>query len=66
MPARADSGGGVFRRDLAWLVLFVTRMSESTLSPFQAVIAAFMAVATFALGYEYWKLSGRQDEQDAR
>src|SRR3954470_3965473 len=66
LPACAYSGGGVFRRDVARLVLFVTRMSESTLSPFQAVIAAFTAVATFALGYEYWRLSVRQDEQDAR
>jgi hypothetical protein len=41
-------------------------MPESKLTSFEAVIAAFAFVATFALGYEYWRLSVRQDQQDAR
>ena len=40
-------------------------MSESKLTSFEAVIAAFAFVATFALGYQYWRLSVRQDQQDA-
>jgi len=35
-------------------------------SSFEAVVAAFTVVATFALGYGYWKLATRQDEQDVR
>ena len=41
-------------------------MPESKLTACEAVHAAFAFVATFALGYEYWKLSVRQDQQDAR
>jgi len=40
--------------------------AESRPSSFEAVMAAFTVVATFALGYGYWKLATRQNEQDAR
>lgn len=41
-------------------------MPDSKLTAFEAVVAAFTFVATFALGYQYWKLSIRQDQQEAR
>ena len=35
-------------------------------SSFEAVVAAFTVVATFALGYGYWKLATRQNELEGR
>ncbi len=35
-------------------------------SSFEAVVAAFTVVATFALGYGYWRLATRQNELDVR
>src|SRR5439155_20404965 len=40
--------------------------AESRPSSFEAVFAAYVVVATFALGYGYWRLATRQNEQDAR
>jgi len=39
---------------------------ESKPSSFEAVVAAFAVVATFSLGYCYWRLETRQSEQEAR
>jgi hypothetical protein len=39
---------------------------ESKPSSFEAIIAAFTIVVTFALAYGYWKLANRQNEQDVR
>jgi hypothetical protein len=41
-------------------------MAESKLSSFEAVVAAFTFVAIFALGYCHFRVSLRQDEQEAR
>jgi len=41
-------------------------MAESKPSSFEAVIAGFTVVATFALGLCYWNVANRQNEQDAR
>jgi hypothetical protein len=35
-------------------------------SPFEAVFAAYVVVATFVLGYGYWRLATRQNQQDAK
>src|SRR6266436_7002087 len=40
--------------------------AESRPSSFEAVFAAYAVVATFALGYGYWRLATRQNEQDAK
>src|SRR2546430_14163163 len=40
--------------------------AESRPSSFEAIFAAYAVVATFALGYGYWRLATRQNEQDAR
>jgi len=40
--------------------------TESKPSSFEAVFAAYAVVATFALGYGYWRLATRQDELGAR
>jgi hypothetical protein len=40
--------------------------AESRPSSFEAVFAAYVVVATFALGYGYWRLATRQNEQDAK
>jgi len=39
---------------------------ESKPSSFEAVVAAFTVVATFSLGYCYWRLETRQAELDAK
>src|SRR4051812_37615067 len=38
---------------------------ECKLSSFEAVVAAFVSVAMFTLGYSHWRLAIRQDEQEA-
>jgi hypothetical protein len=40
--------------------------AESKPSSFEAVLAAFAFVATFALGYGQWRLAIRQNEQDVK
>ena len=40
--------------------------AESKPSSFEAVVAAFAVVATFSLGYCYWRLETRLSEQEAR
>jgi hypothetical protein len=40
--------------------------AESKPSSFEAVFAAYAVVATFVLGYGYWRLATRQNEQDAK
>ena len=40
--------------------------AEQKPSSFEAVFAAYVVVATFVLGYGYWRLATRQNEQDAK
>ena len=40
--------------------------AEQKPSSFEAVFAAYVVVATFVLGYGYWRLATRQNEQDVK
>src|SRR5438270_131928 len=40
--------------------------SESRLSAIETVIVAFTAVTTFVLGFGYWKITTRQNEQEEK
>src|SRR2546425_949261 len=40
--------------------------AEPKPSSFEAVFAAYVVVATFVLGYGYWRLATRQNEQDVK
>src|SRR2546427_2252297 len=40
--------------------------AEPKPSSFEAVFAAYVVVATFVLGYGYWRLAPRQNEQDVK